>query len=431
MDKLEAVLNDRRNEVVDLTRKLVQFPSVLKPPVGNEKACQAFITDWLGEFCDDVDVFELPEVTGFLEHPAHWKYNNYAGRPDVVGILRGSGQGRSLLFNGHVDVVPEDPLPWIHPPFGAEIEDGRLYGRGSADCKGGLAACMMAAKVIKAAGIKLKGDLIIQSVVGEEYAGANGSLAAVLRGHTAEAGISVEPSGMDLGTSTRCGRLYEIKVSRENALFMSSGQEYNPASLISHLVAGIEAFHRFRNKQKPENIIYKDYPNPQPASVVKIKAGQVEPGGLIGVPKEAWLHAWIYGMPEETEEGLDREVMEFFEDWIEKDKLLKDSHVEIIRHTRFLEGSIVPLNHPIIDTITDIFRIVTDRDTAVGPTSVTGDLGILNQWGKTPTVTLGPRGGNLHDSDEFVVIQDLLDLVSIYARIIIAWCGVEEGQVSE
>ena len=209
MKDLDADLQDKRVEVIDLARKLVQYPTVLKPPNGNEGECQAFVADWLGTFCDEVDVFELPEAAGFLEHPAHWKYNDYAGRPDVVGILKGLGSGPSLLFNGHVDVVPEDPLPWNHPPFNAEIENGRIYGRGAADCKGGLAASMMAAKIIKDSGIRLNGDVIIQSVVGEEYAGANGTLAAVIRGHTADAGISVEPSGMDLGTSTRCGRLYE------------------------------------------------------------------------------------------------------------------------------------------------------------------------------------------------------------------------------
>ena len=427
MKDLDADLQDKRVEVIDLARKLVQYPTVLKPPNGNEGECQAFVADWLGTFCDEVDVFELPEVTGFLEHPAHWKYSEYEGRPDVVGILKGSGSGRSLLFNGHVDVVPEDPLPWNHPPFAAEVDNGRIFGRGAADCKGGLAACMMAAKMIKASGIRLRGDVIIQSVVGEEYAGANGTLAAVLRGYTADAGISVEPSGLELGTSTRCGRLYEMKVTRGDTLFMASGQEYNPAFLISHLVAGMEAFHQLRNHLKPDDPIYHDYPNPQPASVVKINAGQTEPGGLIGVPKEAWLHAWIYGMPGDKEEDLDRELRAFFNDWIEEDDLLRQSFVEINQHTRFLEGSVVPIDHPLVGIAAEEFKAVTGKDVSVGPTSVTGDLGILDHWGNTTTITLGPRGGNLHDSDEFVVIQDLLDLVSIYARIMVAWCGVEKG----
>ncbi len=413
-------------EVINLTQKIVRFPSVLKPPVGEEGECQAFIAEWMKDVFDEVDVFELPEAHGFLDHPAHWKYSDYEGRPNVVGVIKGSGGGRSLLFNGHVDVVPEDPLPWHHEPFGGELEDGKIFGRGAADCKGGLAASLVAAKAIRKAGIKLKGDLIVQSVVGEEYAGANGTLAAVLRGHTADAGISVEPSGMKIGTSTRCGRLYEIKIRRDKTLFMSSGQESNPAFLIARIAAGMEEFNRQRNSQKPENDVYKDVQNSQPASVVKIKAGQVEQGGIIGVPAEAWLHAWIYGMPEVTEDELDQEVRGFFENWIEKDEYLDRRNIEIIGHTRFLEGSIVPKGHLITGTIAGCFKARMNREAQVGPTTVTGDLGILVNWGNTPTITLGPRSGNIHDSDEYVNVQDLVDLVSIYAHTIIEWCGVAD-----
>ncbi len=422
----DQVVSQVAEEVIDLTQKIVQFPSVLKPPVGKEGECQAFIANWMQDVFDEVDVFELPEAPGFLKHPAHWKYSDYEGRPDVVGIIKGSGTGRSLLFNGHVDVVPEDPLPWQHAPFGGELDDGKIYGRGAADCKGGLAASLVAVKAIRKAGIKLKGDLIVQSVVGEEYAGANGTLAAVLRGYTADAGISVEPSGMELGTSTRCGRLYEIKVRRDESLFMASDQQSNPAFLIARMVMAMEEFHNKRNAKKPKNAIYHNVPQPQPASVVKIKAGQVEQGGLIGVPPEAWLHAWIYGMPETTEQELDEEVRGFYKNWIQKDETFKTNPPEIIGHTRFLEGSVVPLNHPIVKTTANCFKKVIKKEVPIGPTTITGDLGVLVNWGKTPTINLGPRGDHYHDSDEYVIVQDLVDLVSIYAHTIMDWCGVED-----
>jgi acetylornithine deacetylase len=423
--RLKQAILAHQDEVVELTQTLVRFPSILKPPIGKEGDCQQFVAQWMKEVFDEVDIFELPETKGFFNHPAHWKYNEYSGRPDVVGILKGSGTGRSLLFNGHVDVVPEDPLPWIHDPFGAEIENGKLYGRGSADCKGGLAAALVAVKVIRAAGFKLRGDVIVHSVVGEEYAGGNGTLAAVLRGHIADAGISVEPSGYDLGTSTRCGRLYEFKIRRSQSLFMSSSQTVNPAALIVRIAEGVNQFNTLRNGQKHHNSIYKDVPNSIPASIVKIKAGCVEEGGLIGVPSEAWLHAWIYGMPEVTEEQLDLEVKEFFDQWIEDDDLLSSENTQIIGHTRFLEGSEVPLNHPLVGLVTDAAKSVLGREVPVGPTEVTGDLGFLVNWGQTPSIVFGPLGGNLHDSDEFVEIQSLLDIVSIYVKTIINWCGME------
>jgi acetylornithine deacetylase len=138
------------------------------------------------------------------------------------------------------------------------------------------------------------------------------------------------------------------------------------------------------------------------------------------------MHAWIYGMPEITEQELDQEVKEFFKGWFAKDPILKDNPPEINQHTRFLEGSIVPNDHPIVNTVINCCKKVMDQDITAEYTRVTGDLGILVNWGKTPTIVFGPRGGNLHDSDEYVIAQDLIDLVSIYAHTIVEWCGVEE-----
>jgi acetylornithine deacetylase len=117
---------------------------------------------------------------------------DYRGRPCIVGRLRGSGGGRSLLLNAHVDTVPIDPAaPWTYPPYSGDIAGGRLYGRGACDDKAGIIECLLVAEALTRAGATLAGDLMIASVIDDETSG-NGSLACVEQGYTADGVIIVD-----------------------------------------------------------------------------------------------------------------------------------------------------------------------------------------------------------------------------------------------
>ena len=420
---LDAVEHDAA-EVIDLARSLIRFPSENRPPHGDEGPCQQYVADWMGEVFPEVDVFAPTDVEGIESHPAFWPGRDYTNRPNVVGVLKGCGGGRSVIFNGHIDVVPKEPLPWVHDPYGATLENNRIYGRGSLDMKGGLAAAMMAARIVRKSGLRLAGDLILESVVDEEYAGANGTLACVLRGYTADAAVSPEPTWMTIGPATRCGRLYEIAASGVAGLPFANMGVANPAYLIARMALGVEAFDRKRNAQPVAHPIFAQSSWPQPASLVKLKAGQVEPGGTIGVPAEAWLHFWLYAMPEVTAEELDQEVRAFFDEWIRGDPALRAKPPILRPQTRFLEGSIVPSDHPILGVLAESFQAVKGRPGPVRDVEVTGDMGILAHWGRTPTVVLGPGGERLHAADEYVDVEDLLDLTRIYALMIADWCGI-------
>ncbi|MET8423331.1 M20/M25/M40 family metallo-hydrolase [Nocardia sp. NPDC004860] len=124
-------------------------------------------------------------------------FGKAAGRDNVVGVLRGRGGGRSLIFNGHVDVVPaDDAAQWTRDPFTAFVDDTHVWGRGSVDMKGGLIAQAFAAMALRQAGVRLRGDLILQGVAGEENLEHHMGTSAVLeRGFTADAAIIAEPTG--------------------------------------------------------------------------------------------------------------------------------------------------------------------------------------------------------------------------------------------
>jgi len=143
------------DEVVELTRSLVRIPSVHRPadPEATEARVAAFVEAWLRREGFQVEVQQVAP-----------------GRPNIIGWLGEKRPGgKSLLLEGHTDVVTEgDPAEWSHPPFGADMVDGRIYGRGTADMKSGLAAAMAAAAAVKRAGVALRGKLVVGALVDEE-----------------------------------------------------------------------------------------------------------------------------------------------------------------------------------------------------------------------------------------------------------------------
>jgi succinyl-diaminopimelate desuccinylase len=142
------------SELIELTRALVRIPSVVNPgaPAGNEREVARHVERWF--------------AAQGLEHEVQ---DVAPGRPNVVAWLGNKGRGRSLLLEGHTDVVTEgDPREWTHPPFAAELAGGRIYGRGAADMKGGLAAAMIALAALKRSDARLAGRLVVGALVDEE-----------------------------------------------------------------------------------------------------------------------------------------------------------------------------------------------------------------------------------------------------------------------
>src|SRR3954471_7949098 len=159
--RLQQAVRDLEAETVAFTQELVRIPTenpkLAAIEAGAEADCQDVIEARLRSLGCTTDRWEV-----------------YPGRPDLVGTLRGNGgeSAGSLILNGHIDVVPAgDPAAWTHPPFAAEIADGKIWGRGAVDMKGGIAAMIGAIEAIQRAGVRLQGDVFLESVVDEETGG--------------------------------------------------------------------------------------------------------------------------------------------------------------------------------------------------------------------------------------------------------------------
>jgi acetylornithine deacetylase len=181
IDRLEPVYRQ-------LLQSLVRVPS----PTGRERDAQALVERRMRDSDLMVDAFDV-DAAALASHPAfNPSPRSYHDRPCVVGRRTGSGGGRSLVLNAHIDTVPvDDPASWTHDPFGGEIVDGRLYGRGAWDDKAGIVESVLVANAFAEAEVVLSGDLIVQSVIEDESTG-NGSLACVERGYGADAVIIVD-----------------------------------------------------------------------------------------------------------------------------------------------------------------------------------------------------------------------------------------------
>ena len=267
-------IEECHNEIIDLAKKLVQTPSENKPPNGNEFACQEVIHEFFRKAKLKTDFIYLKDVPELKAHEAYLAGRNYKNRPNVVAAYKGSGQGKSLLLSGHIDTMPAGKDKWETPPFAADIKDGKLYGRGAYDMKAGMSSMMMAIGVLKKLDIKLKGDLLFESVVDEEHAGCNGTLANRLIGHNADAAILAEPSNLDIYPAHKGFRIVHLMVKGSSGMSFAGEKLENPVEHIGRLIEYIKKFREKRRKDTNIPPIYKNDKDPVPVFMPKLQAGE-------------------------------------------------------------------------------------------------------------------------------------------------------------
>jgi acetylornithine deacetylase len=211
---------ERRDELVQLASALIAFDTTAREagePARQEAELQGYLAQRLTAGGAEIDLFE-PDAEALAGAPLVPPGLDFAGRPQLIATLRGSGSGsgsgsgRTLLLNGHIDVVSAEPrTEWSGDPFTPEVRHGRLYGRGACDMKGGIAAMALAAETLSGLGIGLAGDLVLATNTDEESSGAGGT-ALVRRGLTADAGIVTEPTGFRVWVACRGSEYGVVRV---------------------------------------------------------------------------------------------------------------------------------------------------------------------------------------------------------------------------
>ena len=240
---IAEALRQRVDELPSLVAVLVREQSTL----GNEEPAQRLIADRLDAAGFDVERVRPDADEALADPDAGYPPHSYEGRSSVVGVRRGAGSGRSLHLTGHIDVVPIDPdAPWSHDPWGGEIAEGRVWGRGAGDMKGGLAAYLLAAEIVAAACPGAGGDLVFSSVI-EEECGGNGMWSVLRAGHNADATLVGEPTGLAVvhaGTGVVWARLRARGEAGHSAYRGGDG----PFDELARAIAGLRALEAEANE---------------------------------------------------------------------------------------------------------------------------------------------------------------------------------------
>lgn len=208
-----ALVAQREDQLVGLLTALIGFDTITHTPGAaprQEAALQHFLAERLAARGAAVSVAE-PDPALVAGHPVIPDGFTFAGRPQLVARFAGAAGGPTLLLNGHIDVVDVHPLSdWASDPFGAVVRDGAVWGRGACDMKGGVACMVAAAEVLAELGIRLAGDLVVNTTTDEESSGAGGLASA--RTLQADAAIVTEPSGLRVLVACRGSLLPTIFV---------------------------------------------------------------------------------------------------------------------------------------------------------------------------------------------------------------------------
>jgi len=415
---IDQVVEDMREEILSLLQRLVQIPTL----AGDEGPAQDIIWEKVKSLQMEMDRWDPPDDE-LARHPAYVPVDKpYNNRPNVVGRYRGSGEGRSLILNGHVDVVPTGPEEhWTSSPWSANFVDGKIYGRGSADMKGGLTSAIFAVQALQKAGIRLKGDLIVESVVDEET-GGNGTLACILRGYKADGMIFAEPSSLGaIAVSNRGAQYFRITVSGQEGGIEYKHDLVNPITKAFELFQAVEAYSIMRESVVSHPLYDFLYNTKVPLGICKIQGGEWPST----VPSQVVLEGSIECLPGEDIQVVKEGFKKYLMEWNAKDPWLKEHPIKLDWFGLWFEAAEIAPDHQLPGMLAATAAEVTGNTPLIGGAGGC-DLRLPILHGSTPAVLFGPAGGLIHSFDEYVEFEQVVACTKIFARFAMDWCGTEK-----
>lgn len=393
------------DEVVRLTRALVRIPSVYRPDDpdggGAEDDAGAFLAGYLTDLGLDISVHDAAP-----------------GRPNVVADWNPGRRGRGLILEGHTDVVTEgDHGAWSHPPFDAALENGRVYGRGAADMKGGLAAAIVALDAVRRTAPDLPGRVRIAALADEE--GMMLGVKAFIRGGGAQgfdAAIVCEPEENEI-----C--LHQKGAMRVLATFrgkMSHGAMpyagINPIPWTARFVTALgDEEARQQQRHGPHRLLGLPYLT---ATTVRAPVhGEPQFNVMAG---EAQVTVDVRTIPGQDHSDIHR-ALDGVADRVRAADPRAQIALEVIEDRPWTETA--PTD-PIVRAVERAYRVVVGREPRYGGVPGATDGTFLHAWAGIPIVTIGPGGREIpHQANEYVEVSQLVEAARLYAAAIVHFLG--------
>ena len=387
---------------------------------GQETPAQEHVAAQMARIGLDVDVWEL-DFDALSQHPAYCVEVDRAHGLGVVGTM-GEGNGRSLILNGHVDVVPAGELAnWHYPPWEGTIANGRVYGRGALDMKGGVCCALFAAKAIQDAAVKLKGKLMIQTVIGEEDGGV-GTLASVVRGYKADGAVIMEPTELMVAPAHAGALNFRITVPGYAAHGCMREEGVSSIEKFIPLYQALMLLERERNLNVT-NPLFANYELPYALCV-----GTIQAGNWASTVAESLTFEGRFGIAVGEEINAARRLFEkTVAQAAQADPWLRDHPPTVEWWGGQFAPASIPIDHPIVTTVSDAFQSITGTPAHLQGMTYGADMRLLVNQGGTPTLLFGPGDvRKAHQPDEYVPIKDLVTTVRTLALTALRFCGVED-----
>lgn len=425
-DDLKAQLCDAVDAAFDaqvsFLSELTSHPSTR----GNEQSAQDFMAEALaarGMEVDrwQIDVAEIQHLPGFS--PVVGPYDDAV---NVVGTHHATGKkGRSLILNGHIDVVPEGPLDmWDSPPFDPRVEDGWLYGRGGGDMKAGLASNLFALDALAACGLAPAGDVFFQSVVEEECTG-NGALACLARGYKADAALIPEPFSERL-VAAQLGVLWfqvHLKGLPTHVAYAGTG-----SNAIDAAIPLIQALHEMEHRWNAVDRRHPDYAHMDHA--LNLNIGKIAGGDWTSsVPAWCVFDVRMGLFPGQSIDAAKTEIEAVILDAARDNAFLRNSLPEIVYHGFHAEGYALSQDSSAkaasaIDALDQAHRTATGTALEREAITATTDARFFGLYADTPALVYGPRAEAIHGFNERVELESMRRVTKATALFIADWCGV-------
>jgi acetylornithine deacetylase len=386
---------------------------------GDESAAQRWMADFLAASGLAVDRWEI-DLEALARHPAYCAEVDRAEALGVVGSM-GAGNGPTLIFNGHVDVVPAgDPANWSVPPWKTTVRDGHVYGRGALDMKGGLLCAVFAARALRAAGLRLRGRLLIHSVVGEEDGGL-GTLATILRGHTGDAAIVVEPTEMMVAPAQAGALNFRVTIPGRAAHGCFRAEGIDPITHFIPIYQALQQLEAERNRQQSDPL-FAAYKLPYAICV-----GQLSAGVWASTVAESLTFAGRFGVSVGEDLGAARRSLErCVAAAAAADPWLREAPPRVEWWGGQFAPAAIAADHPLVKTVAAAFYRVAGSRPRVQGMPYGADMRLLINQGQTPTVLFGPGDvRRAHQPDERVPVADLRAVTRTLALTAARFCGVE------
>ena len=423
MERGRSPVHDQTKVLADL----VKIPSTrFREAPAQDMMARLFKEDKLSVDRWQIKIDDLKHLPGYSPHS-----QDYDDAWNVVGAWRpnspsSSHGGRTLILNGHIDVVPEGPHDmWSRPPFEPAVKDGWMYGRGAGDMKAGIILNLFALRALRALGFQPAADVYQQSVVEEECTG-NGALACLQRGYRADAALIPEPSSGVLTVAQVGVMWFQVKVTGHPVHVYKADAGSNAIESAFRLIQQLRELEKKWNEKKAHDQHFCDHHHPVNFNVGKIAGGD----WASSVPSWCTFDMRVGVLPSQTLKECRQEIEHVVCTAAANDPFLGNNPPTVTWEGFQAEPFVLKNHEQVRVVLAEAHKTVWGQELLDKTSTGTADNRFFGLYAGIPALVYGPQSDDIHGFDERVNLESIRKITQATALFVAEWCGLqEEGTV--